>query len=839
MRELLKGSLARRRRLVHTGLGVALAVGLVCGASALSATIDAGYRRALSAARAGASVNVRAAPAFAAARAGAGSSARERAAVPEDVLSTVRTLRGVGAAWGAVSGYARVAGGRTAQDGSRDSTDSTVGRGWTPADRLTSGRPPAADGEVVVGARTAHDRRLRTGDRVRIVFARGDGEFVVTGIGDEEAPAAVFELATAQALYGRTGRFDEIAVRSGRGVSPDDLRATITAALGEGYDVLTSEHAAVQDGGSWNGALRFLGPGLLMFSGLALLVSAFAIFNTFSILVGQRAQEFSVVRVLGAGRAQVMLSVLVEALVVGVAASAAGVVVGFAAAHGLVALLPAIGLNLPGAPVAFGLSTVAVGALAGVLVTVAAALGPAYRATAGTPLAAFTAREGRGGTPAAARRLGLGGGWVAGAVLQTVLGRHFGAGPPLLAAGIAALELLAGLAVLGPLLARPAARALGAPISRLFGLPALLGRENALRDPRRTATTASALMVGFGLIGTVCTLTASMRASAAHAVGSSLRADLVVSSVGPAGVPPVVAERLRRTPGAGTISQLRAGEWGLNGHAESLVAIDPATAGLMYALGNGDAAAVAGLDDRGVLVRDTVAAARGWQVGDDVAMTFARTGTVRQRLQGLFSTPTVRTDFVISLAAFEANYAEPLDARVAVKLPEGTPVAAGRTVVQRSLADLPGLQVMDRSEVLADQQAQVDRLLVPMAVLLALSVAIGLLGMANAVALSVHERTGELGLLRALGMDRRQLRSMIGAEAAIVAALGITMGLGLALFLSWSLSSALRDHGVTELVVPLRQLAGWAAAVVGAGIAAAMIPARRAARLDVLDAVRR
>lgn len=838
MRELLKGSLARRRRLAHTGLGVALAVGLVCGASALSATIDAGYRQALSAARAGASVNVRAAPAFAGA--GAGSSARERAAVPEDLLATVRALRGVDAAWGAVSGYARVTGGQTVRDGSRGSTDSTVGRGWTPADRLTTGRPPAAEGEVVVGSRTAHDRRLRTGDRVRIVFAHGDGEFVVTGIGDEEAPAAVFELSTAQALYGRVGRFDEIAVRSERGVSPDELRATITAALGEGYDALTSEHAAVQDGGSWNGALRFLGPGLLMLSGFALLVSAFAIFNTFSILVGQRAQEFSVVRVLGAGRAQVMLSVLVEALAVGVAASAAGVVVGFGAAHGLVAMLPAVGFDLPAAPVAFGLSTVAVGVLAGVLVTVAAALGPAYRATAGTPLAAFTAREAGGGPLAGARRrLALGGGWVAGGVLQTALGRHFGVGPPLLGAAIAALELLAGVAVLAPLVSRPAARALGAPISRLLGLPAFLGRENAMRDPRRTATTASALMVGFGLIGAVCTLSASMRASAAHAVGSSLRADLVVSSVGPAGVPPVVAERLRRNPGAGTISQLRAGEWGLNGQAESLVAIDPATAGLMYALGNGDAAAVAGLDDRGVLVRDTVAAARGWQVGDEVAMTFTRTGTVRQRVQGLFSTPTVRTDFVISLGAFEANYAEPLDARVAVKLPEGTPVAAGRTVVQRSLADLPGLQVMDRSEVLADQQAQVDRFLVPMAALLALSVAIGLLGMANAVALSVHERTGELGLLRALGMDRRQLRSMIGAEVAIVAALGIAMGLGLALFLSWTLSSALRDHGVTELVVPLRQLAGWAAVVAAAGFAAAMVPARRAARLDVLDAIRR
>ncbi|MGH9279673.1 MAG: ABC transporter permease, partial [Acidimicrobiales bacterium] len=710
---------------------------------------------------------------------------------------------------------------------------------WTPGDTIAVGRAPAVIGEVVVAESTARARGLHVGDRILIVFQQATAEFLVSGLGagEESAPVA-FDLATAQALYDRTGRYDEIAVRAEPGLPATALRAQLAAAVGDRYEVVTSADASEQASRSWSGALRFLTPGLLVFSLVALLVSAFIIFNTFSILVGQRSREFGLARVLGASRAQVMLSVLLEAAAVGLAASVAGVALGVGAAHGLLALLRAVGFSLPSASVVFSLSTVVVGVAAGVLVTVLAAALPAHRATAVAPVTAVSAQDGDIGTSPRRR-------WATGLIVMgsgagaLLIGLHAGVRRPLLTVGLGATALLVGMARLAPLVARPVAQALGAPVSRLFGQPAFLGRENAMRNPRRTATTAAALMVGFGLIGLVCTLGASMRASAQQAIETEVRADLVVTPVGPFGVSPMVAERLRQTPGIGTISQLRAGQWGLNGRAENLLAVDPGTASAMYELAPDDAAALGRLDDGGVLVRDSVAAGRGWRTGDTVPMTFARTGTVGMRVQGTFSTVTVRPDYVISLGAFEANYTEQLDGRVGIKLPAATSVAAGKALAEDALRDMPGVEVLDRSEVLAGQREEINRFLVPMTALLGLSVVIGLLGIANTVALSVRERTGELGLLRALGMERRQLRSMIAFEVAIVAALGTALGLALSLFLSWALTSALRDFGVTEMTLPIGQLLRWAGAAVLAGVAAAVIPARRAARLDVLDAVRR
>ncbi|MGH9277867.1 MAG: ABC transporter permease, partial [Acidimicrobiales bacterium] len=391
MRELLKGSLTHKVRLAQTAVGVALAVGLVCGTFALSATIDAGYRRALAATHAGASVLVRPAPAFA-----PGEGVSDRTAVPEHLLATVQATQGVARAWGSVSGYAEIAGDAPSH---KLAAVPSIGRAWTPGDTLSAGRAPAAAGEVVVAESTARARGLHVGDRILIVFQQGTAEFVVTGLGagEESAPVA-FDLATAQALYDRTGRYDEIAVRAEPALPATALRAQLASAVGGLYEVVTSADASEQASRSWSGALRFLTPGLLVFSLVALLVSAFIIFNTFSILVGQRSREFGLARVLGASRAQVMLSVLLEAAVVGLAASVAGVALGAGAAHGLLALLRAVGFSLPSASVVFSLSTVVVGVAAGVLVTVLAAALPAHRATAVAPVSAVSAQDGDIGT---------------------------------------------------------------------------------------------------------------------------------------------------------------------------------------------------------------------------------------------------------------------------------------------------------------------------------------------------------------------------------------------------------------------------------------------------------
>jgi putative ABC transport system permease protein len=257
----------------------------------------------------------------------------------------------------------------------------------------------------------------------------------------------------------------------------------------------------------------------------------------------------------------------------------------------------------------------------------------------------------------------------------------------------------------------------------------------------------------------------------------------------------------------------------------------------MHEVDAASTAAVRRLDDTGVLVRDTVAEHHGWRIGDLVPMTFARTGTRRLPIRGLFSTMAVRTDYVISLESFAANYAQPLTLVVDVKLAKGFTPGTAEANVRKVMSDLPVAKVMDRSQLLASQQAQIDKYLSPVAALLGLSVLIGLLGIANALALSIHERTRELGLLRAVGMARSQLRSMIRCEAVVIAAFGSLLGLGLAVGFGWACVTAVRDLGVTELVLPVGQLGILVGAATAAGLLAAIVPARRAANLQVLDAL--
>jgi putative ABC transport system permease protein len=303
------------------------------------------------------------------------------------------------------------------------------------------------------------------------------------------------------------------------------------------------------------------------------------------------------------------------------------------------------------------------------------------------------------------------------------------------------------------------------------------------------------------------------------------------------GVPPVAAEHLRRSPAVAAASEIRSGQWGLGGRTQTLVAVDPATVTRVYHLDPASAAAAARLDDGGVLVRSGVAARHGWKVGDQVPMTFARTGTRPMRLEGIYSTTTVRSDYVISVGAFERNFTSQLDMEIDVRLAPGVPAAAGRSAIRSALSEFPNLAVRNQAEVLATQKGQVDRLLMPMAALLALSVVIALLGIANTLALSIHERIRELGMLRAIGMGRGQLRSMIRSEAVVIAGLGTACGLAVAVFFGWVATGAMAGMGVTRVVFPVGQLLALAAAATAAGLLAAAVPAHRASRLRVLDAV--
>ncbi len=839
MRRLLRGALAQGARLFGTALAVALAVTLVSGTFILTDTVNAAFHQASADNGGTADVVVRSTSLFAT----QANSLPEREPVPESLLSRVTSIAGVKAAWTAVQGYAELV------DKQGKPIDAkglpTVGSAVTPDVALAAGRAPTGPGEVAIDAETARKNGLQLGDRIKVLFSGSTQEFTIGGFlqaaGDVVASTkAIFDQVTAQRVLGVEGKVDAIPVQAEPGVSAETLRARINAVLPDQYEAVTTAQVARESAESWTKAVAFLPTALLIFAAVALLVGAFIICNTFSILVAQRARELALLRSLGASPGQLTASVLCEAVAVGLVGSLVGVAAGFGAARGLLALFGRMGFQLPSATAVFLPRTAVIGVAAGVVVTVLAALAPARRATQVSPVGAMSGADG-------ARTHGAGGRLVVGAGagiagLATLLTGVLGGGArPTIAVGIGAVGMLVGIALLAPLVAGRAARIVGAPLVRLFGEPAFLGRENAMRSPRRTASTAAALMIGIGLVGVVAILAASVKASASRTVDDSLRADFVLTPTGlggaVSGVPPAVVDRLRATPAVATVSEIRGGQWGLDGRTQTLLAVDPTTVTAMHEVDAASGAAVRRLDDAGVLVRDTVAERYGWRVGDKVPMTFARTGTRNMVLQGTFSTNAVRTDFVITLGAYKANYAQIFALSVDVALAPGVTPAAGRAEIERALADYPVVKVMDHAQVIAAQGDQVDRLLVPVTALLALSVVIALLGIANTLALSIHERTRELGLLRAIGMARRQLRSMVRSEAAIIACLGASLGIVVAVFFGWALVASMRALGVTELVFPIAQLAGLAGLATVAGMLAGVLPARKAAGLAVLDAI--
>ena len=838
MTRLLRGALAQGVRLFGTALAVALAVTLVSGTFILTDTIDSAFHQASADTGGSSDVVIRSTALFAA----QANSLPEREPVPESLVARIAAIPGVKAAWAAVQGYAEL----VDKEGQAIAAKGlpTVGSAVTPDVTLTAGRAPGP-GEVAIDVETARRAGLVLGDKIKVLFSGSTQEFTIGGLleaaGDVVASTkAIFDQVTAQQVLGVEGQVDAIPVEAEAGVTPDALRSRINAVLPDQYEAVTTAQVAKESAESWTQAVAFLPTALLLFAAVALLVGAFIICNTFSILVAQRARELALLRSLGASRAQLTASVLCEAVAVGLVGSVAGVLAGFGAARGLLALFDRMGFELPAASAVFLPRTAVVGVVAGVAVTVLAALAPARRATLISPVGALRGADG-GRATSTSRRLVLGSGAGLAGLATLLTGVLSGGDKPLVAVGLGAVGILVGLAALTPLVATPAAHLLGAPLVRVFGEPAFLGRENAMRSPRRTASTAAALMIGIGLVGVVAILAASVKASASRTVDDSLRADFVLTPAGlggaVSGVPPVVIDRVRESPAVATVSEIRGGQWGLDGRNQTLLAVDPTTVTAMHEIDDDSAAAVRRLDDKGVLVRDTVAERYGWRIGDPVPMTFAKTGTRKMLLQGTFSTTAVRTDYVITLGAYRANFAQQFSLEVDVALAPGVTAAQGRAEIERALSDYPVVKVMDHSEVVAAQEEKVNRLLVPVTALLALSVIIALLGIANTLALSVHERTREVGLLRALGMARRQLRSMIRSEAAIIGGLGAMLGIVVALFFGWALVASMRHLGVTELVFPVAQLAGLAALATVAGMLAGILPARKAASLAVLQAI--
>jgi putative ABC transport system permease protein len=839
---ILKGLLARKLRLALTALSIALGVAFVSGTFVLGDTMTATFNQLYAGLTKGIDVTVRTHSAFTDTST-LGSSKPFDAAV----LGKVRRVDGVAGAEGGVTGYALVLdkAGKPVQP----SGAPTLGAGYTPDPTLAggfalrAGHAPHGPDQVVLDAGTARKTGYAPGDPVTIMFTVGPRRFTVVGIagfGDADnlagATLATFELPVAQRLLGKTGQFDTLSVRADQDVSADQLRDRIAAVLPRGLEAVTSTQVTAESAKAVADALKFFTTGLLGFAAISLLVGALIIWNTFSILVAQRARELALLRAVGASRRQVRASVVGEAFVVGLVAAGAGLGLGLLVAVGLRALLAAIGIEVPTTTLQVEPRTIAAALAVGVGVTVLASLLPARHATRVPPVAALRAVDAPA-KPVGRLRIGLGAGLtvlgVAGlAVSLAGTGR-------LALGGIAMLATLAGVLALAPTIAVGVTRVIGAALARLGGTAAGLARRNALRNPRRTANTAVALMIGLTLVSTVSVVAASMKASVADVLASSSRADFILkaASATAPGLPPKLAEQLRGVAGVGTVSELRMVTAEVDGSTTMIDAVDPRSVEQVADL-KVSSGTVAALDDRSVLVSDKVAQAYGWKVGDAVTVTYAQTGRQRLRVVGTFTdTSLLGGDYVTTLSTQTVNGGAPLDVAVLVRANAGADLAAVKAGLAKVSAAYPNASLDDAASFVQKQGQTVDQLLGVITMLLALAVVIALLGIVNTLALSVFERTRELGLLRAVGMTRRQLRAVVRWESVIVAVLGALLGAVLGLAFGAALTRGLADQGLTVLAIPGGRLVAYVVVAAFAGVLAAILPARRAAKVDVLRAV--
>jgi putative ABC transport system permease protein len=716
---------------------------------------------------------------------------------------------------------------------------------------LLEGRWPTTGTEVVIDAGTADKQHYAVGDMVEIATLEPKRPFRLVGIaqyGDLDTLGtttfAVFDVATAQRLFDRDGEFDAISVAGREGVSPEQLIAEIQPILPAGTKVRTGIEEAQEQKDEISEFTSFIRYFLLAFAAIALFVGSFVIFNTLSITVAQRTREFATIRTLGGSRRQVLGSVILEALVIGLLASTIGLFLGLLLADGLQALFRALDLELPVADTVFATRTVVVSMLVGVLITLLAGFFPAIRATRVPPIAAV-----REGATLPKSRLAPFTPYVAAIVTVLALALlgyamfadDLGTGDRLLAIAAGVLGLFLGVAMLSSRLVRPLAALVGAPAVALGGAAGRLARRNSVRNPGRTAATAAALMIGIALVTFVTTLANGMKESNRGAIEDQIAADFIVTSQD--GYTPFVAaagDAVAKAPSAELVTHVRSDLAEIDGHAGYLTGIDPAkiAEGYNFDWIEGSDATLAALGDDGAIVDEDFAEEHGLAVGQTVEVRTGENTTTRAVIKGIYKPPPfypLLGSFSITTGAFDALVDRPRNQYTFVNVPGG-PTEATKAELQEAASGFPDAKVQTRQEWIDKEDAEFNQFLTLLYVLLALSVIVSLFGMVNTLVLSVFERTRELGMLRAVGMTRRQVRRMVRHESVITALIGAAIGVPLGVFLAALVTRALAEFDV-RFSVPWGQLIVLAIVAVVVGILAAIMPARRAAKLNPLEAL--
>jgi putative ABC transport system permease protein len=857
LRITLKGLIARKLRLLLTAISITIGVAGVAGAFIFTDSVDSAFRGIFQQANAGIDVSITRRGAASAGEAGTRGVFTNPNATRFDVelLDEVRNVPGVRYAEGTVFGSAQLYDPSGEPIGGQGPP--TLGFSWpvqkelTPF-RLSKGGPPAGPSDVAIDESAAKQGKVKINDWIRISFEGGAqaSRYRVVGFvrfGPSSATQgvtyALFDLATAQRVFEAQGRFDAIGVQGYPGVSQRELARRVQEVLPTNLVARTGEEQTADDLKEVERGIGFLRTAMLGIAIVTLFVGAFVIFNTFSIIVAQRTREFGLLRAVGATRRQVLATVVLEGATVGLIGSIVGIAGGVGIARLVRSVFERFDLSLPQSGMELQPRTIGICLIVGVGVTVLAALAPAIRSSRVSAMEAL--REGQSGPVRTARIGSLVGALIAltggGLIAWFIIGATGGFESRLAGIGSGFALLIIGVAMIAPLFVRPVLLVLGLPL-RLFAT-GRIAVINAGRSPRRTAATAAALMIGIGLASFMAIFTESAAQSIERQIDRTIGADLILSNAARGtNLPPKLVGIVSKAPGVAeavpvrtTPIEARVGTdsaWN-DSFVDAVPAAQRRIARTLEMTAGSDR-----IGTRRVLLSDTEARTRGIDVGERIQLRSPQGTATTFTVGGIYRAAGV-ADYLMSERDHNAVY--PAAARVpAVILVNATPdydIADLRASLTRALViDGPFVQVQDQSELKQEVRDQLDQLFGLLIALLVLALFIALIGIINTLALSVYERTREIGLLRAVGMTRGQARRMVRFEAVLISLIGAALGLVLGVGLGAAVAQALASEGL-ELAIPITFVAQLVVAGIIAGIAASILPARRAARLDVLTAI--
>jgi putative ABC transport system permease protein len=836
----LKGLLAHKIRFVLTTFAVVIGVGFVVGTIVLTDSVRSQFNQLFVDINKGIDLQVRGVDQFDQGAFG------QTPPIPDSLLAQVEAVPGVKAVGGNAGGI------KALVIGSDGKPIEPVGGpplsvSWAPNSPNSSlivldGGPPTTGQQVGLDVDTAEKAEKVVGDTVTIITPIGPQDYEISGIfkfGESNslsgATLAAFTLAEAQRINNLVGKLQTIDVSVEDSSSVDEVQQEITAILPAGVEVVPASTVVSDSQAGLSPIIDTFGNVLLGFAGVTLFVSAFLISNTFTIVVGQRVRELALLRAIGASPTQIAGSVLGEALIVGILASILGFGIGILIALGLNAVLSATGFGTSGTSLVISPSAFVAAFVVGIVVTMLSAISPAWKSTTVPPVAAM--RDGFTFKGLSMRTRFIGGTTMALLGAVAIAWALF-TGPdtvPLLTGMIGgALLVFLGVALLSPSVAAPIAHLIGF-LYRPFRTSGHLAEENAARNPRRTASTASALMIGLALVTTVLVVGTSLKATFQDTIDKTITADWYVVPKSFVGFDPAITQALTDLPELAAVAAVRQGQVQVDGSTKQVSAVDFGEVAKVFNLGIDEAAV--GPDTRGVIVNQEPADDLGLEVGSTVTMLFNDTGPQPVQVVAIVDETSFLGNWIVDMATFSANTSVQLDQTTAARTADGVSEADARAAIEPVLAAYPDVRLQDRAEFTKAQLGQIDSLLAVVNVFLALAIIIAVIGITNTLALSVFERTRELGLLRAVGMSRRQLRRMVRLEAVIVAVFGAILGLVVGLLFGFAVSSALPDNFVSGISVPVGTLLFLVVLAALVGVLAAIGPARRASKLDILDAV--